>query len=433
MMATRISNHARARTVLLVSRLHFAAYAILLASAWSRCCPAGDWPQFLGPDRNGKSSETGLLDSLPDSGPKVVWRVPGGVGMSGLAIREGRLVTMVQRDGQQWLVAHDALTGEEQWKIALAAEYANPMGNGPRGTPAIVGDRVFVLTGEGILAAVRFADGQLLWSRDALKDVQGKTAEYGMACSPLVVGDQVLVTVGGRQGTVAAWDVQGGKLAWKSGTDPAGYSSPALLTVGGRQQIVASTGTSVLGLMPGTGTILWQYPFATNFQCNIATPLAIGDDLFISSGEDHGSARLSLKRRGKEYDVNEVWTSFGTQSVLRNEWQTSLLLDGYLFGMDNVGGAGPITHLTCIDSETGKRTWQKTRFGKGNLIAADGKLWISTMKGELVLVRATPEKYEELGRAVVIGSTRQAPALSHGMLYLRDDEEIVCLDVRASE
>ena len=159
-------------------------------------------------------------------------------------------------------------------------------------------------------------------------------------------------------------------------------------------------------------------------------PLAVDSKVFLSSGENHGCVLLSLTPIGEKFDLEEVWDSQGPQSVLRNEWQTSILLDGHLYGFDNVGSAGPVTHLTCIEAATGKRVWQQARFGKGNLIAADGKLFISTMKGELIIVRATPEKYDEIGRATVIGSTRQAPSLDGGLLYLRDDKEIVCLDVR---
>ena len=137
-----------------------------------------------------------------------------------------------------------------------------------------------------------------------------------------------------------------------------------------------------------------------------------------------------MKQQGDGTAISEVWSSQGAKSVLRNEWQTSILLDGYLYGFDNVGAAGPVTHLTCVNATTGERVWQKTRFGKGNLIAAEGKLWISTMTGELVLVRATPKSYEELGRSELFSTTRQAPALSHGHLYLRDDQEILCVDVR---
>ena len=210
----------------------------------------------------------------------------------------------------------------------------------------------------------------------------------------------------------------------------AGYSSPALLNVGGRSQVVAFTGSSALGVDPEKGSVLWQYPFKTNFSCNIATPLEIKGQVFLSAGENHGSVLLALKPQGDKFTLSEVWDSFGPKSVLRNEWQTSMLLNGHLYGMDNVGGAGPITHLTCIDAATGERKWQEARFGKGNLIAADGKLFITTMNGELVVARATPERYDELGRATVLDSTRQAPALSNGRLFLRDDKDIVCLDVR---
>jgi outer membrane protein assembly factor BamB len=398
--------------------------------AQSDAAADGQWPQFLGPHRNGISSERNLLESWPSGGPKEVWRATGGVGMSGLAISRGRLITLVQTEGQQRLVALEAETGKPLWETSIAPAYSNSMGNGPRATPAISGERVFAFSGEGVLAAVGFSDGRLLWSHNLVEELGGKPADYGMACSPLVDGEQVVVTVGAPGAAVVALDAASGKTVWKAGNDPAGYSSPALRNVGGQRQIVTFTGSSVLGLAPSSGTVLWRYPFVTDFDCNIATPLAIGDDVFVSSGENHGSVLLRLKPSGDAYEASSVWTSQGPRSVLRNEWQTSILLDGHLYGFDNVGSAGPVTHLTCVSAATGQRVWQQLRFGKGNLIAADGKLFISTMNGELVVVRVTPEGYQELGRATVVGPTRQAPALAGGLLYLRDNEEIVCLDVR---
>jgi outer membrane protein assembly factor BamB len=409
--------------------LRLAALSLGLACI-ANISSAADWPQFLGPSRNGISAETGLIDKWPEGGPKEVWRAPGGVGMSGLAIKEGKLLTLVQREGQQWVVAHDAQTGKSVWQTPLGSEYENQMGNGPRATPTISGDRVFAFSGEGILAAVGLADGKLLWSHHVVKELKGKEADYGMACSPLVVGEDVIVIAGAPNAAVAAYNAQSGKLAWTAGDDPAGYSSPTLLKVGGQEQVVAYTGASAIGLTPQGGSLLWRFPYETDFNCNIATPLAVDGKVFISSGENHGSALLTLKPAGQTFDAEEAWTSHGAQSVMRNEWQTSILLDGHLYGFDNVGSAGPVTHLTCVNAATGKRAWQQARFGKGNLIAADGKLFCSTMKGELIVVRATPEKYDELGRATVIGTTRQAPALANGLLYLRDDKEIVCLDLR---
>ncbi|QDU31019.1 Quinohemoprotein alcohol dehydrogenase ADH IIB precursor [Anatilimnocola aggregata] len=392
--------------------------------------PTAEWPQFLGPQRNGISAETGLLDAWPASGPQVVWRQPGGVGMSGLAISRGRVLTVIERAGKQQLIALSSADGKELWLTELAPAFRNAMGNGTRATPTIDGQRVFAFTGEGLLIAVDFVTGKQLWSKDTLRELDSPQAEYGMACSPLVVGDHVVVTAGTAKEAVAAFNKETGALAWKVGRGPAGYSSPALLNVGGKNQIVVFTGDAVLGLNPETGAQGWRFPYETDFACNIATPVAYKGQVFVSAGENHGSALLALKGTNAGFEASEVWASQGPQSVLRTEWQTAILLGDHLYGFDNVGGAGPISHLTCINAASGERVWQQTRFGKGNMIAADGKLFISTMNGELVIARAAPEKYEELGRMEVLGSTRQAPALAGGLLYLRDDKEIVCLDVR---
>ena len=416
----------------LLSRISKVVLLLLtfLLSLCAESSKGADWPQFLGLNRNGISQETGLMKTWPDGGPKEVWRVKGSVGMSGLAISGGKLMTQVQKDGKQFLIALDAATGKPMWETPLAPEYRNQMGDGPRATPTIAGDQVFVFTGEGILTAASSKDGKILWSHNVVKELGGEPADYGMACSPLVVGDQVIVTAGAPQATVVAYETKSGKLAWKAGDDPAGYSSPTLLKVGGKEQIVVFTGASVIGLAPGSGKPLWRYEYETNFNCNTASPVAFQDQVFVSSGENHGCVLLSLAAGGDQPEPKAVWESQGSKSVLRSEWQTSILLDGYFYGFDNVGAAGPVTHLTCIEAATGKPAWQKARFGKGNFIAADGKLFLSTMKGELVVAKATPEGYQELGRKVVLGTTRQSPALAGGLLYLRDDKEIVCLDVR---
>lgn len=408
-----------------------AANATQAAAQAPQAKPAAEWPQFLGPQRNGISTETGLLKTWPADGPQEVWRIAVGPGMSGLAISRGKAITLIHRDGHQTVIAVDAKTGKPQWETAVAPEYRNGMGHGPRATPAIAGDRVFVFTGEGILAALNLSDGKPVWSHNVVEELDGEIAEYGMASSPLVVGQLVIVTAGAPKAAIVAYDTKTGKLAWKAGDGAAGYSSPALLEVGGRTQIVASTGSDILGITADKGTPLWKFPFETNYNCNIATPLAVKGHVFVSAGENHGSVLFALQPKGDAFETREVWSSLGTKSVLRNEWQTSILHEGHLYGFDNVGAAGPVTHLTCINAETGARAWQKLRFGKGNMIAADGKLFASTMNGELVMIRLTPTSYEELGRSTVLSSmTRQAPALANGLLYLRDDKEIVCLDVR---
>jgi outer membrane protein assembly factor BamB len=403
--------------------------AVVLLAA-GQTISAADWPQFLGPNRNGISSESGLIDGWPDGGVKEVWRAEGGVGMSGLAIQSGRVVTLVQRDGQQWLISLASKTGQPQWKTALAPDYEDRQGDGPRATPTIVGEVVFAFTGEGMLAAANVADGKIRWSQNVVKQLGGKVADYGMASSPLVVADLVIVTAGAPKACVAAYRAATGELAWTAGEDATGYSSPALLRVGGRLQLVVFTGSSALGIEPKDGTVLWRYPYETDYDCNIATPVAVDGDVLISSGENHGSVLLKLVPAGQKFDVLEVWKSEGPRSALRSEWQTPIVLDGKVYGLDNIGSAGPVTHLTCLDAATGKPLWQQARFGKSNLIAADGKLIFSTMTGELIVARADPARYEEIGRQTILGPTRQAPALADGLIYLRDDKHIVCLDLR---
>jgi outer membrane protein assembly factor BamB len=363
-----------------------------------------------------------------------MWRVAGGAGMSGLAIAGDRLLSLVQKSGRQWVLCLHAKTGQQQWETDLAPEYRNAMGNGPRATPTIIGDVAYVFTGEGILAAVQIADGKIVWQKNVVQELGGEPAEYGMACSPLVAGDNVVVAIGAPQATVAAFQRQTGAMTWKRGAEsPPGYSSPAILKLAGREQLVVFHGAGALGLDPARGYELWSYPFITDFNCNIATPVLVNGGVLLSAGENHGSVLLKVAATPEErqFRISPIWESFGPQSVLRNEWQTSLAIDGFLYGFDNVGGAGPISHLTCIDAATGKRNWQQARFGKGNMIAADGKLFILTLQGELVVAKINPQKFEELGRKAIVGKARQAPALARGLLYLRDEREIVCLDVRA--
>lgn len=414
-----------------VARRVVVGVATLLSTGWSSgSLNAEDWPQFLGPQRNGVSSEVNLIDRWPENGVKIAFRVPGGEGMSGISILGETLVTLAHRDDRQVALALDAKTGKERWVTDLGEYYKNPMGNGPRAAPTLVMDRAFVFTGDGILLALDLNDGRVIWRTNVLKQLRGKEADYGMSCSPLVAGSNVVVTAGCPDATVVAYDVNSGRQSWAVGNDRTGYSSPALLTIDGESQIAVFSGSALLGIQPKTGKQLWRYPFETDYDCNIVTPRMVDGNVFISSGENHGSVLLKISRKATGYEVDEVWSSFGRESVLRNEWQTSVVLDGYLYGFDNVGSAGPITHLTCIKADTGEKVWQKNRFGKGNLIQAEEKLLISTMDGELVMVKATPEDFSELGREKLLGMTRQAPALANGRVYLRDNREIICIDVR---
>lgn len=398
------------------------------------CLRADDWPQFLGPQRTGVSAETGLTATLPESGPVVVWRQPLGVGMSGMTVHSGLVCTLFQDVRQQYVIALDEQTGAEKWKTAVADALTNPMGNGPRATPAVVDGAVYAYTGDGTLVALKAETGELQWSVKTVRDLQAKQADYGMASSPLVVDEHVVVHVGAQQGTVAAYRCDSGDLVWATGRQKAGYSSPVLMDIAGVPQIISFVGASLMGISPTDGRELWSYSFPTAYDCNIAVPVQLSDSvLLISAGEDQGSAALELIRSDDDWSVKENWSSFGGGSVLRSEWQTPVLHGDYLFGLDNLGSAGPITSLVCVNANTGEQLWKERRFGKSNLTLADGKLFLSTMDGELVIVTATEQGFTETARSEVLGMTRQAPVIANGRLYLRDDKEIVCLDIRAQQ
>lgn len=392
---------------------------------------ADDWPQFLGADRNGVSSETGLVKSFGSSGPKVLWQADLGVGMSGIAVQGAHAVTMYQDETSQYVACLNTADGQLAWKTVVAPMYENGMGNGPRATPSVTEQSVFALSGEGILVALKRADGKSLWEVNVPKSLGGEPSEYGMSCSPLVVGSAVIVHAGTESAAVAAFDAQSGKLLWKAGSGKAGYSSPVLRTVAGVAQVLAFTASGLTNLDPVSGKELWSFPFPTEYDCNTANPLQTDDNhVLISAGENHGSVLLDIRKDGDKWTVKEEWISAGKDSQLRAEWQTPVLHDGHLYGLDNSGSAGPITNLVCIRLSDRKTVWAKNRFGKSNLVLADGTLWLTTMNGELVTVEASPAGFKETGRATVMETTRQAPSISAGRLYVRDDAKVICFDIR---
>ena len=408
-------------------RLAIALMPILICCETTR---AEDWPQFLGKTRNGVSQEKNLVDSFPAAGPKIRWKVPGGVGMSAVVVQGDRAVTSWNSDGEQWLVALDAATGKLVWKAEMGPAYKNPMGDGPRATPTIDQQSIYAYSGEGILLAVDLSSGQTRWRKDVMDELSAKASEYGMSCSPLIVGDRLIVQTGATDAALAAFALADGKLLWKAGTGHAGYSSPVVMHIAGTSQVVSITGTAVMGIDPADGKILWSYPFETDYGCNTASPVSIDGGVFVSAGENHGSVLLDVQKDKEGYRVKERWKSLDAKSVMRNEWQTSILVGDYLYGFDNVGAAGPVSHFSCIEAKTGKAVWQKSRFGKGNLVYADGKFWLTTIEGELIIAKADSQGYQELSRASILEKNRQTVSIADGYGYLRDDSNIVCIELR---
>lgn len=388
---------------------------------------AADWPNWLGPMKNGASPETGLLTTWPKAGPKVLWKVNGGVGYSSVAIAQGRAITQVQHDGAEHVLALDAGKGTKLWETKIAGEYKNGYGDGPRATPTIEGKFVYVHSPSGPLACLELESGKIVWSINLLKDFAGKKLSWGLAASPLVEGDLVFALPGAKGAAVAAFNKATGKLVWKAGgDDQAGYSTPIAVTVGGQKQIVFFNAAGLFAMTPDTGKELWRVAWTTGYDCNICTPLLIGkDQLFVSSGEDVGCAMFKLSAAAPEI----TWESKGKKSVLENYWANSVYHDGYLYGITGHFDVKKM-HLNCVDAKTGKLMWSVKNFGKCAVTLADGHVFITTYKGDLVLAKCNPLKYEEKARVAVLDERRPTNAtIADKRLYVRDHKNIYCLDI----
>jgi outer membrane protein assembly factor BamB len=393
-----------------------------LAQDWSRWQSAG-WPQWLGPDRNGISSETGLFGdklSLHES-----WRVQGGKGFSGLSVAGNRIYTMYIHGGDEYAVCLDARNGEVLWRTRTDDNLVERQGgDGPRATPTVDGETVYVFSAYGKLHALDSQTGTQQWSHDLVREFGSERPNWGFCASPLVEGDLVLIEAGGKDGqSLIAFDKTSGKVAWATGSDKTGYSSPIATTIGQTRQAVFFTGDGLISATPQHGRVLWKHPWKTSHDINIATPVFIPPNrFFISSDYGTGGSVVEVNLTDGGYEVAEVWRN----KEMKNHFATSIYYQGHLYGFDS-------SILKCLDAETGTEKWKTRGYGKGALIVADGHLVILGEQGNLGLAAATPAGFVEKANTQVFRSKCwTAPALADGRLYLRDESEIVCLNVQGA-
>jgi outer membrane protein assembly factor BamB len=392
-----------------------------LAGSFAALAGDTDWPQYRGPNRDGVSSETGLLDQWSAGGPKELWRTSLGRGFSGISVSGGRIYTMFAEGSDEFVVCLDAATGQEIWRKGTGSNFKDRFGDGPRSTPTVDGELVFALGAKGKLHALGATDGQPIWSRDLPGEFGAEIPRWGYSSAPLVDGKLLLVDVGGQGGSsIVAFDKKTGKEVWRSQSDKAGYSAPVVMTVSGRRQVVFFTGTTLVSLAPEDGTLLWRQAWKTSYDVNAATPIFIPPDkLFVSSGYDVGAAVYRVKMDGQQAEVQEVWRT----REMKNKFSSSVLHEGHLYGFDE-------KTFKCIDAASGETKWKFRGLGHGSLIFADGHLVVLGDEGTLVLVEATAAAYREQGRAQIFdGKTWTVPTLSGGKLYLRDEKQLVSLDV----
>jgi outer membrane protein assembly factor BamB len=381
------------------------------------------WTDFRGPARDGRYDELVVQTRWGANGLPQLWKQPVGGGYASFVIAEGRAFTIEQRRAQEVVAAYDVETGRELWTHGWNTEFRESMGgDGPRATPTWHEGRVYALGAEGELRCLDARSGKHIWNRNILNDNGAANLQWGMAASPLIVDDKVIVLPGGRQGkSVVAYNKLNGAPLWRALDDEASYTSPMLVTLAGRRQILVVTARRMVGLTEG-GALLWEYPWQNSANISVSQPIVVGDNrVFISSGYGKGAALVELVAAGKGLTARTVWEN----SSMKNKFNSSVLHNGYVYGLDE-------GILSCINVQTGERKWKGGRYGYGQLLLASDHLIVITDSGELVLVRATPDQFAEVARFPALeGKTWNVPAISNNRLLVRNANEMACYNLAA--
>jgi outer membrane protein assembly factor BamB len=371
---------------------------------------AADWPRWRGPNGNGISTEKDWDALAVNDQNKPLWTAEIGTGFSSVVVAEGKALTMGNIKNTDVIYCFDVQTGKELWKY----EYAEPLAaknyeGGPNATPTIADGKVYTISKTGKVFCLTLTDGKVIWQ----KELKMKTPSWGVAGSPVIVGDKVIYNVSDHG---VALNKTTGQEIWAGENKPSGYST-AVVEVKDNQAVVYLFNSNSLQCMNAdTGSVLWLYPWKTEWDINAADPTVIGQEIFITSGYNHGCCLLKMEQ-GKPV---KVWEN----KNMRSKMSGPVVIDGYIYGIDN-------TQLVCLDWKTGGQKWAEPSVGMGSLMAADGKLIILSEKGKLMIARAVPEKFEMVSSSQILeGKCWTPPTLANGKIYARDARgTLVCIDV----
>lgn len=403
---------------------------------------SNDWPQWRGPHRDGISPETDLLGKWPEKGPTMAWQASGlGAGYSSVAVVAGKIYTLGSRDRHEHLVALDATDGKILWSTPVGA------GDHSNGTPTVDGDRVYAIGLQGDLVCANVAEGRVVWRKNFGADFGGQMMSgWGFSESPLIDGDRLLCTPGGRDAIIVALDKQTGDTIWKAampadvgkrGKDGAAYSSIVVSQAAGIKQYVQLVGRGVIGVAADDGRVLWTYNRIANDTANIPTPIADGNFVFCSSGYNTGAALLRLRKDGQRghdgVKAEEVY--FLEPKVMQNHHGGMVLLNGYIYCGSGHNRGDPL----CLEMHTGKVAW-KPGHGPGEASAAiayaDGNLYFRYQDGTMALVQASPKEFVLKSKFMPVSHRAEGwphPAIAEGRLYLRDQDVLMAYDIRENK
>ncbi|MSR67132.1 MAG: alcohol dehydrogenase [Pedosphaera sp.] len=393
---------------------------------------AQDWPQFLGPTRNGIAGDIKLAAEWPKEGPPLLWERKVGAGFSGPVVANGNLILFHREADDEVVECIDAASGKTRWRTAYPTAYVDQFGfdPGPRATPAIADGKVFTFGAEGTLHGLDLATGKKLWVVQVQKVFRPAKSFFGIASSPLVEGRTLLVNIGGENGAgIAAFDTATGKTIWKATDDEASYSSPVAATLDGKRHALFLTRNKFYSLDPANGTVRFQLDWAPTVRASVsaAAPLVVGDSVFITASYGAGAAALTVK--GGTFE--KLWSS---DEILTSQYASCVERGGFLYGLHGRVDTGPAPALRCVELKTGKLRWSRDAFGGASLILAGDQLLLVSDKGECVRVAATPDGFKESGRTQILGlGQRSHPALADGRLFARDTKRLICVDLRSAK
>ncbi|MEO2090764.1 MAG: PQQ-binding-like beta-propeller repeat protein [Gemmataceae bacterium] len=404
---------------------------------------AADWPQWQGPDRTAASKEKGLLQEWPKGGPPQAWKATGiGAGMGGVSVSQGKIYTAGDIDDAAYLFALTEADGKGVWKakVGKSGKYGNVFRpSGPRATPTVDGDRIYILSQHGDLVCFT-TDGKEVWRVEYIKDLKGIVPVWGFAESPLVDGDLLICTPGAEDATLVALEKKTGKLVWKCsvpegktgdrnfyGKSGAAYSSVIVADPDGVKHYVQFTATVLVGVSTD-GKLLWRFDKpSTTHRINCSTPVYSDGMVFAAASYDAGGGAAKLSKEGQDgVSAKEVYFS----NKLKNHHGGMVAVDGYLYGLFDPG------IMTCIEIKTGKVMWDERRPGKGSVVYADGRLYCRNegREGTLTLVDANPKEYVERGRFDQPDRSKEQawphPVIANGKMYIRDQDVLLCYDVK---
>ncbi len=378
-----------------------------------------DYPQFLGPHRNGTVDDARLATDWQAQAPRRLWRQPVGIGWSGFAVAGNRAITQEQRGEDEAVVCYDLASGAVLWFYKYPAHFQSRLaGEGPRATPTIVSNYVYSLGSTGALNCLELATGKSVWTRNVVQDNHGEVNEWGMSCSPLVFDDLVVVSAGGRDNrSLVAYKASSGDFVWGAGDHGAGYSSPCLVTLAGVRQILIFNSGGVFAHQPADGKILWHYPWRGGHP-HVSMPVVLPEDrVLISSGYGTGSELVKISKDSQGlFNATPIWKS----TRLKAKFTNLVYREGFIYGLDD-------GIMVCLDASTGELKWKEGRYGHGQEILAGDLLLVGAESGEVILLQPNPQQPRELARfSAFTEKTWNPPALAGEYLLVRNDKEAAC-------